>query len=378
MSSKAALSIAALALACLAFPHVGPAAETKPDPLSPKLGDLPDPVAQVDFAIPESPAAAILGSSAAVTRPTSPRDFSAGISSLFGNDGKLQPGVSLAFAPYRLLVGRITSTDYAKNTGVRFLARSQLSVASMAVNETALKGTRLGVGGSFILYDEADPRNDPEISNIFGRNYKKAVLPENPDATSEGIAAKQIDGAAYEADLEKYRLSKWNARSLGVGAAWRGFSKSGSVNSLLDEGWGAWLTFANPGIPGITKSTTGIGSGPLAEGLTLMSVQYRVREMVEKDSKAVERDSARIAFQYRVGRPNFNGYVEAFWIKERYSVAKYNTKKFSWEVGAEYKVAASTWLHLAWVDDADAKGNAGIKTALRFAFGSGAKWAIGE
>ena len=376
MNLKQKIIKTALALVCIYPAFSGYASGATSTPITPTTADFPDPVAQVDFAIPESPASSILGSSAAVTRPTSPRDVSAGISSLFGEGGKLQPGVSLAFAPYRLLVGRISSKDYSDNDTTKFLARSQLSVASTAVNETALKGTRLAVGGSFILYDEADPRNDPEITRIFGASFKTVSLPSDPTLSNDGVVSRPIDATNYEAALEKYRLSKWNARSLGVGLAWRGFSDTNNINNLRDEGFGVWMTFANPGIPGITKSHSGLGSGILADGLTLISIQYRVRETVEKDSKAVDRDSARIGFQYRVGRPNFNGYVEAFWREERYDVSKYNADKFSWELGAEYKFAASTWLHVAWVDDADAKGNSGIKTGLRFAFGSGPKWAM--
>lgn len=353
------------------------AAAAEPPPL-PIAADLKartaDPAAVVDFAIPENPAAAILNSSIPATKPTTPRDFVAGINSLVDRDGKLQPGVSLGVAPYRLFAGHISRDDYDNKKFLVFLSRLQLSLATNSVTTGTAgatgSGILIGSGLSFVLIDKADPRGDARVDAKFGELVRTAPpLPPNPEADDMGskFGDEVHEGAsrAFRAYLQKWRKEKWNARSLGGGLAWRGNSATSALRDAKDDGWAGWLTYADK-VP---------GSGLLSNGLFVANVQHRARELVEENGTKEKRDTTRAGAQLRYGNADFNAYAEVFYRRVSAGAGKKND--WSAEIGAEYRVYDGTWLNASWIDDATGNGESGVRAGLRFGFGKGPKWSRG-
>src|SRR3989442_1377066 len=81
------------------------------------------PQSGIDLAIPESPAAAVLGLTSPVSRPATPRELA--VSLLNGTDaqGNPQNGLSLDLAPYWLAAGaRVDRRIYRTNRLVRLMA----------------------------------------------------------------------------------------------------------------------------------------------------------------------------------------------------------------------------------------------------------------
>src|SRR5262249_47786630 len=79
--------------------------------------------ANVDLAVPESPAFAVLGiTPQSVTRPTSPRSFATSLLNGLDEKGNFQAGLAIDVAPYLLLAGpALTLEDYQRNRFIRFL-----------------------------------------------------------------------------------------------------------------------------------------------------------------------------------------------------------------------------------------------------------------
>jgi hypothetical protein len=332
-------------------------------------GTAVDPAAIVDFALPENSAAAILNSTIPASKPTTPRDFAAGINSLVDKDGKLQPGISLGFAPYRLFAGHISADDYKKKPALVFLSRMQASLATLAATQTAgasSKGVLVGAGLNFTFIDHADPRGANEVSTAFGNIVKNApILQPNPEADDAGstVGAKDaVLSQRFQSYLQKWRQEHWNSRSFGGGLAWRGNSSTSAIRDAKDDGWAAWLTYADK-VP---------GTGLLQNGLFLANAQYRKGEVVEESGVQFKRDAAKFSAQLRFGSADFNGYAEVFY--RRFTSAAASKSEWSAEIGAEWRVSEGTWLNASWVEDANGKGDSAVRAGLRFGMGKGPKW----
>jgi len=322
--------------------------------------DTPVPAAIVDFAVPENAAAAILNSSIAATKPTTPRDLVAGLSSIVDKDGNIKPGVSLAFLPYRLFKNDISADEF-KNGTLKFLSRAQVSAGTAAVSASdTSKGSLASLGLNLIFIDQADPREAPAVDRNFASLFKTAPgMPINPDDT--GSSYELVDSPAaqsFSTSLQKFRKDNWNARSLGAGLALRRLSTAGSLRKAKDDGWAGWLTYADR-FP---------GDGLMRDSLVLINVQYRAREKVDNAGTLEERDTLRSGLQIRMGSPDINGYAEVFYRRVSTKGAGHKSE-WSAEAGLEYRVHDGTWLNISWVDDVNGAGDSGVKTGLRLGIG---------
>ncbi len=138
-----------------------PALAEEPKASEPKTSD-----AAIELMVPSSPAFAILGLSPEnVARPATVGEFTASILNGVDANGNLQTGVAIDTSPYLLLRGdQLTIRDYNDNPLKRWLARTQLSLATAKGSSDDDKALLAAVGMHVTLWDEGDPRRLPSWS----------------------------------------------------------------------------------------------------------------------------------------------------------------------------------------------------------------------
>jgi hypothetical protein len=126
----------------------------------------------LDRSIPESPAFTALGiSPETVTRPASVREFGTALLNGVDKSGKLQSGLAIDFAPYRILAGSQTTwPEYKHNLLTRILYNTQLSLGTTKAT-TDDKALRLAGGLNITLWDNGDPRLNDKIANLYRTDF---------------------------------------------------------------------------------------------------------------------------------------------------------------------------------------------------------------
>ena len=145
------------------------------------------------FAIPDSPAAALLGDSEiAISRPQSVQALAAEIAR-YREKGKEAPGISLVLAPALMVAGKtITFRRYHDEAWVRQLTRMELSAGLTEAPADSAMPRRAAVGVAFTPYDAGDPRLDPALKKCMDEAYasmKDAPAPTAPGANEAGTNA---------------------------------------------------------------------------------------------------------------------------------------------------------------------------------------------
>lgn len=140
--------------------------------------------ASLDLAIPESPAFAVLGlSPQEVIRPTTPRDFAAGLLNGIDKNGNFQSGVAIDTVPYLLFNGENTSlAEYRErgNYAIRLLTNTQLSVATAKGSSDDDKSVKLAAGLKIVPWNRGDPRTFKRLRDKreIGKEGKEYWLEE--------------------------------------------------------------------------------------------------------------------------------------------------------------------------------------------------------
>ena len=310
--------------------------------------------ANVDLAVPESPAFAVLGiTPQSVTRPTSPRSFATSLLNGLDEKGNFQAGLAIDVAPYLLLAGpALTLEDYQRNRFIRFLSRTNLSLGTTkgaTNNDLSLK---LALGLHFTLVDDGDPRLDSvllaDINNVLSEQppftpeeIKRAQVLKQQGKTDAEIFPDRIERirAALEPFRENARKRNWNATSWVVGLAPSWISTSGNTDDFKGSGGGIWTSYAYgfKGIKGLQDNSQ----------LTL-HLRYLEDQLVPdpaKDGHFLREDSLLLAGQFRGGWPNLNVFLSTAYIHAK--SAGHSGDAFRPSVGLEYQIASDLWLNLS-------------------------------
>lgn len=232
-----------------------------------------DLLGHIDLAVPDVPAANVLGMSPdTVIRPTTGKDFAAGLLNGVGQDGKLQAGVALDIRPALFIApGSFSLANYRDmtqaplNDGTPFERYRMKRGAywtklrtSFATGRTEAGGgdaDRYAFGASFNIFDHGDSRLSPTYRNcvipVLDDLNKQAAdalaaVPIGDTAGEERvrkmISAAEADGGAraIKECARKFEETHWNADSWDVGAAYFDFD----TPQVRSSGFATWTTYA--------------------------------------------------------------------------------------------------------------------------------------
>lgn len=151
----------------------------------------------VDLAVPEVPAMAALDvTQETVIRPASAKELSMGLLDGVDANGNLQSGLALQTSPYLVFGGSGQKlAAYRDSYHRRFLARTNLSLATAKGSSDDDEAVRLGLGLSFTPWDRGDPR---AVHDIDGRPDPVVCIGKSQSAINDAL----LDPGANTAVLE--------------------------------------------------------------------------------------------------------------------------------------------------------------------------------
>lgn len=353
-------------------------AQAKPSPTPNPLVSLlpqfqaennPIALANVDLAVPESPAFTVLGlTPETVVRPSSPRQFASALLSGVDRNGNFQSGTAIDTVPYLLLAGKqLTLKQYRNHYKLRLASRTQFSFATTKGTSEEDKSVRLSLGLRLTLWDNGDPRTDKILLDCFddaSTQYLGALVPpsilpldELPPGASEEDKNQSIrEWAAYaqkEAQANPIRLEaieacrvearkrNWNKSSWIVAYAPSWISTSGETKNFQWNGGGFWssVAYGFEGFPGLQKHSQLILHG-----------RYRSNEQVpnpETTGAFIGQDSLFFGARLRVGNENSTGSFEGVFVRSRPDGKPWDTSA-RYSVGLERRIAENLWFALAF------------------------------
>ena len=214
----------------------------------------------LDLAVPESPAFAVLGLSPQnVIRPTSPRQLATELLNGIDQNGNFQSGIAIDFAPHLLILGdKLTIREYrdvykdnkkVKNNYItRLFSRTQLSVATAKGVNDDDKSIRLATGLRVTLFDLGDPRLDTLLTDCF---ENALTFPEPKQGETNEDYRKRFNTWAETSAKPKLqecrndaRKRNWNQSSWAIGVVPTWISTSGDTSDLEWDGVGVWSSLA--------------------------------------------------------------------------------------------------------------------------------------
>lgn len=276
-------------------------------------------MANVKQGVPDAPAFAILGITPEnVVRPKTPEDIVANILNARDQDGNQQVGLAMDFVPYTLLAGtQVTLENYQSSYLVRFLSRTQTSVAMAKGTDNNDKAERLAFGLRFTPWLRNDPRQDKELLDCLIDETKDSLASVTPPPP----AGKEEQNNAYREEVTKaygvgrtkcqttYEKRAWDSSgwTLGLSPTWR-WNKAGDSSTDFD-GFAAWTSLSlhvGAPVPGLNDL-----------GLLTIHMRYRLKETISDESLPVEddeQDSILIAGAFQFGKPAFNASLEGGYV----------------------------------------------------------------
>ena len=349
-------------------------------------------VANVDLAVPESPAFTVLGlTPETVVRPNSPRQFATALLNGVDRNGNFQTGTALDTVPYLLLAGKeLTLRQYQTSYKLRLASRTQFSFATTKGASEEDKSVRLSLGLRMTLWDKGDPRLDEELMDCFDATSTKylaslvipSVLPLDqlpPNAPADVKLRSVREWAAYEqreAQANPIRLEEsetcrvesrkrnWNKSSWIIAYAPSWISTSGQTKNFKWNGGGVWTSVAYgfEGFPGLEKHSQIIFHG-----------RYRNNEQVPDPANKgafIGQDSLFFGARVRVGNENSTGSFEGVFLRSRPEGKSFdNSARYS--IGVERRIAENLWFALAFGGEngrADGRNKGFVLTSFRWGF----------
>ena len=130
---------------------------------------------KLDYNVPESPGFSILDANpTTVMRASAAQEVVVNIANTLLAGKNLEPGVAVDFNPYFIFGGRLENIkEYQEKPGKRFLANTQISLASTSMEEFP-DDLFISSGVRFTLFDSKDQLYDDQLINEIG----DALTPE--------------------------------------------------------------------------------------------------------------------------------------------------------------------------------------------------------
>jgi hypothetical protein len=314
-----------------------------------------------NFSVPESPAFTFIGASPTeITRPTSPREFAAGLLSGMNAAGQVQQGFALEVSPFPVVPGfMVTLREYQSSFLKRAAYRTQVSLGTVRT-EGDSASTDIGFGIRSTLFDEADPMQSRTYTDSLSARML-GCIPDVPLLTDSTGPLRCIEDAIDSAQAIALAESRerWNSRRVTVAfASGTRFLKS-DPHERVGLGWRAWA----------------LGSNPLGRwGMILGYLEVgRHKDVVDSLSYGSFRYGGRAV----VGSSTLNGFLEVIGESRFDATAAMEEGGKSWSAGVELKATDGIWLSTGFgqrYTSADAPDRLLVVANLRFGLSKGGRF----
>jgi hypothetical protein len=321
-----------------------------------------DLLGRFDLAVPDVPAASVLGMSPdTVIRPSSGKDFAASLLNGVGMDGKLQAGLAFDVRPALYLAqDSFTLSKYRDVTEVlgegtvferykmrpnAYWTKLRASFATGRSESGTSEANRYAIGLNWNIFDHGDSRLSPayrgcvkpvldDINEQLADVEANAELDEQVRRAEVARLAGSLESAGakrVQACAEDFEASHWNADSWDFGAAYLSFDTA----AVKSEGYAAWTTYARH-----------LGS----KGQLILHARYQDNEVApdpQDQTALVVQDTNILGTRLRWKAPGGTFLLEATHRDidrrtgedDRYTLAS---------VGYEFRIAPGLWLQLAF------------------------------
>jgi hypothetical protein len=297
----------------------------------------------LDLAVPDSPAFAILGLSPEnVVRPATPRDLATTLLNGVDRRGNLQSGIAVDFAPLFLFAGNhLTFNDYKTKKPTQIWGRTQLSFATAKGTGEGDKSLRASLGIRSTLWDKGDPRLDETLvkclDDIEVPVPTIALIDQAARDKWEAEQTAKIQPKVQECQAAS-KKRRWNASSFAVGVAPSFQSPTGASGDLEYAGSAVWASLAL----GLSTSQNNFGQ-------FIVQGRYRNKELVpDKNVKGTffEQDTAGLGLRLMLGAADRAVVVESELVSQSPTVGD-DTTSFKLSGGGQMKLSTGVWLSLA-------------------------------
>jgi hypothetical protein len=298
----------------------------------------------LDLAVPDSPAFAILGlSPETVVRPSTPRDLATTLLNGVDRRGNLQSGLAVDFAPLFLFGGNgLTYNDYKTRKSTQIWGRTQLSFATAKGVGEGDKSLRASAGIRSTLWDKGDPRLDAGLVRCLDAIPPPpapviALITQAARDQWEAEQTAQIQPKVQECQAAS-KKRRWNASSFAIGVAPSFQSQTGESGDLDYAGSALWGSLAL----GLSTSATNFGQ-------FIVQGRYRNKELVpNKNVKGTffEQDSTGLGLRLMLGEADRAVVVESEFVRLSPKGGD-NSTSFTLSGGGQMKLATGVWLSVA-------------------------------
>ena len=286
--------------------------------------------AVAEFAVPELPAVSFLnGSTANISRPTTPKALLSALASGVNAKGKPTQGFGLEITPASLIPLGITLSSYQENWFSRALANVSLSIATVATaGDTTSTDVAYAVRAT--LYDDGDPMlNNDYLAKLGAATLACAPSTFETDSTARAkglITQLACMDAAVTKAAKDFAAKNWNATRIEI--AYGGGQRliQSELSNRADIGYRAWVVAAR----GLGKYLQGIGY-----------VDYNRKARVDTSAGYTAQT---VGLRLNGGSASVNGYVEHLWQFRSGTAPGMPTTPTAWSGGIEFKTGDNTWI----------------------------------
>lgn len=324
-----------------------------------------------EFAVPDSPAAHVLNvASEQVIHAKTPKQLVTALINGLDQNGNLQNGFALDFAPMQIYLGRDRQRSnesdlevYARGAKgifsgsgngiteyfMRVLGRTQLSIASVRGTSDDDKSAKAALGLHTTFIDANDRALLAGLTEVDGPIFDSLNGPTLDQLTSASVPEARFDDSGL---LGKVANFLWDHASWSAGAAPSWIAEDGDSQDYRWNGLTAWSTF--------TLSLKPQGNRPIWPLDFLLHVRYRADEQIPiADALAlspgglpdpaemfVNQDSVLAVAGLRFGRKDFfvTGTATSTHLRQ---ARRGSDNTFRYTIALEKKISSATWLSLS-------------------------------
>ncbi len=281
------------------------------------------------FAVPEVPAAQLLGgSSLEITRPGTMQDFASALVSGIDRTGRVRQGIALEVAPFTLWGSGIGLAAYRTPAGFA-KANFRVSLATQRVTgDTGSTDVTIGIRTS--LFDDRDLLRSKGYTDALGEVLlacTRETGPATPDAPVDTASFNQCVRDRRAALPASIAAPPWNSSSLVLAAAYGMRLDESLIRRSRGTGGRAWASYAR-------------GVGDWAQLLGYAAADY-VRDRSPDSTYTSATGGVRVL----VGSERVNGfYQNAFQWRKTKSASELDGSVGEWSAGIEFAAREGTWI----------------------------------